>query len=549
MGDGGEPLLTNGHDDPDPSPRLTPGLKHGNLSSGGWIVQKFGGTSIGKFASNIAEKIVRPNLADNRLAIVCSARSSLSKAEGTTNRLLRAAREAEKPRSKQHEAIVESIRADHVDAAREFIKSAEIAQSLTEQIREECEDLSAFLEATRRVGEISARSEDKIISKGEKLSCLFVTSLLQDRGVDSQYVDLSDAITFKTPQGLDTTFYEDLASCLARAVLSCGDKVPVVTGFFGTVPGGLLDRIGRGYTDLCAALVAVGLQAEELQVWKEVDGIFTADPRKVPTARLLTTISPAEAAEMTFYGSEADLSRVIHPFTMEQVVHAKIPIRIKNVMNPRGSGTVIFPDAAPDFLTLPPGQQPRLVRPPSSQSVTSQQQLRPKRPTAVTIKHHILVINVHSNKRSLSHGFFAKIFATLDKWRLSVDLISTSEVHVSMALHHAESLPLSRPGVGGGGEQELQSLDHDLAGAIGELRQYGSVDIIPGMAILSLVGRQMKNMVGIAGRMFSTLGENNVNIEMISQGASEINISCVIEERDADRAINILHTNLFTFLE
>lgn len=102
------------------------------------------------------------------------------------------------------------------------------------------------------------------------------------------------------------------------------DAIPVLTGYFGVVPGGLLNGVGRGYTDLCAALGAVGVQAEELQIWKEVDGIFTADPRKVPNARLLDSVTPEEAAELTYYGSE-----VIHPFTMEQVIKAKIPIRIK----------------------------------------------------------------------------------------------------------------------------------------------------------------------------------------------------------------------------
>lgn len=397
-----------------------------------------------------------------------------------------------------------------------------------------------------------------VISAGEKLSCRFMATLLQDRGVDSEYVDLSDIIDFAAgTQALDQEFYDRLARLLRTRVGSCTAKVPVITGYFGVVPGGLLDKIGRGYTDLCAALVAVGLRAKELQVWKEVDGIFTADPRKVPTARLLPAITPAEAAELTFYGSE-----VIHPFTMEQVIRAKIPIRIKNVMKPRGNGTVIFPDTTTELERTTPGHDPKLFRTRGS-SMGSQH--GPKRPTAVTAKHKILVINVHSNKRSLSHGFFAGIFSVLDKWRLSIDLISTSEVHVSLALH--SEMPLCN-GVGG---DEFQIIDEDLRGAIQDLRRYGTVDIIPEMAILSLVGKQMKNMVGVAGKMFSVLGEHNVNIEMISQGrlphssktfwttrcspvvlpigASEINISCVIEARDADRAINILHTNLFTFLD
>lgn len=304
----------------------------------------------------------------------------------------------------------------------------------------------------------------------------------------AEYVDLSDVVHLKTPRGLDLNFYGELAQALQEKVLACGDKVPVITGYFGTVPGGLMDgEIGRGYTDLCAALLAVGLHAEELQVWKEVDGIFTADPTKVPTARLLQTITPSEAAELTFYGSE-----VIHHLTMDQVIHAKPPIqiRIKNVKNARGNGTIIIPDAV-----LAPGQLHH------SRS-TSALNLRktPKRPTAVTIKDKISVINVHSNKRSISHGFFAKVFSILDRRQLSVDLISTSEVHVSMAIHS--------PSIS---DSELQMVKQ-------ELEECGEVSILNKMAILSLVGAEMKNMIGIAGRMFSTLGEHNVNIEMISQG-------------------------------
>ena len=421
------------------------------------------------------------------------------------NRLLRAAREAEHSESRRYEHIVNAIRDEHIQVARETIKSEKILPYLVADIEEECRDLIVFLAAAQKVGEISARSIDNIVSKGENLSCRFMTALLRDRGVDAQFVDLAGVIDFKVSQGLNQNFYGRLAARLRKEVEACGNKVPVLTGYFGNVQGGLLDQIGRGYTDLCAALVAVGLGAEELQVWKEVDGIFTADPRKVPTARLLPTISPAEAAELTFYGSE-----VIHPFTMEQVIRARIPIRIKNVMDPRSRGTVIMPDPVDDRNQTAPGHDPKLFRTRSASLLSPNQ--KPKRPTAVTIKHKILVLNVHSNKRSLSHGFFAKIFSTLDKWRLSVDLISTSEVHVSMALHSESAL------VSGGGEEEKKIVDQDLKGAIEDLRQYGTVDLIDGMAILSLVGKQMKNMVGIAGKMFSTLGENNVNIEMISQG-------------------------------
>ena len=394
-----------------------------------------------------------------------------------------------------YENIVQSIQEEHVVAATQYIRSPSILNSLCTEIQSECQDLLGLLVARspRTVGEMSASPLDNIICKGEILSCRIVTALLQDYGVDAQFVDLSNVIPLKLPppsqsqpqsqlhsqslpQSLSQDFYDNLAFLLYKKIEECGNRIPVVTGYFGNILGGLVETVGRGYTDLCGALLAVGLKAEELQVWKEVDGIFTADPRKVPTASLLDTISPAEAAELTFYGSE-----VIHPFTMEQLIKARIAIRIKNVTNPRGGGTQILPEPVE---SLGPGDLSHSSKP-----------VRPKRPTAITIKNKILVLNVHSNKRSLSHGFFAKIFSTLDTWRLSIDLISTSEVHVSMAIH-----------------SDKKDIDEDLKGAIKELRQYGSVDLIHGMAIISLVGNQMKNMIGIAGKMFTTLGEHNINI-------------------------------------
>lgn len=225
---------------------------------------------------------------------------------------------------------------------------------------------------------------------------------------------------------LDQAFYDRIATAVSARLSACGARVPVVTGFFGPVPGSLLRQVGRGYTDLLAALAAAGLGAAELQIWKEVDGIFTADPRKVPTARLIPVIAPDEAAELTYYGSE-----VVHPFTMEQVIRRSIPIRIKNVENPAGGGTVIHPD--PDY-----GGQEHEVATSGGVEFLEMPMFahknRKKLPTAVTIKERITVLNVHSNRKSVSHGFFARIFGTLDRFGVVVDLISTSEVHVSMAI-------------------------------------------------------------------------------------------------------------------
>jgi len=350
-----------------------------------------------------------------------------------------------------------------------------------------------------------------------------MTAVLWDQGIDAQYVSLEDIVPpydrdIESDDTLGQDFYDNLAIALGARLQECAPRVPVVTGFFGPVPGSLLCQVGRGYTDLCAALVAVGLEASELQIWKEVDGVFTADPRKVSTARLISVISPDEAAELTYYGSE-----VVHHFTMEQAIRRKIPIRIKNVQNPRGGGTVIHPDPESDVPNdLFPVPEPATFRFFRDLSSTTEESQRKRLPTAVTIKEHIVVLNINSNRKSVSQSFLAGIFGTLDRFGVVVDLISTSEVHVSMAIED------------GLAKKVLDRL-------MKELMKNGTVTIHKDMAILSLVGRQMRNMVGIAGRMFTTLAQGNINIEMISQGASEINISCVIEARDAVKALNLIH--------
>ncbi|KAH9477481.1 putative aspartokinase, partial [Psilocybe cubensis] len=597
------------------SPPKTPPNLHQNSADpdAKWLVQKFGGTSVGKFAVKIAEDVVSNYIDDNKVAIVCSARSGSTKALGTTNLLLRAASEAlrrtksvgssvsgmttpisrglfgvgsssdhsqspptspnqkqrsrsssvshtpqslfgftplieqQQPQESQPEfhITVDIIRKEHITAARSSIRSKEILQELEEEIDRDCEWLRSFLFAAKIIDEISPRSRDNIIGLGERLACKFMTAVLRDRGVDAEYVSLEDIVPpwegENSEKALPQDFYDTLAAALGERLKLCGNRVPVVTGFFGPVPGSLLRQVGRGYTDLCSALLAVGLEASELQIWKEVDGIFTADPRKVPTARLISVISPDEAAELTYYGSE-----VVHPFTMEQAIRRKIPIRIKNVENPRGGGTVIHPDPDTDIPTdaalsapIPEPASLHTLQSLSPLSASSSslnglnglQQLNAlnadftahkKLPTAVTIKEHIVVLNVHSNRKSVSHGFLAGIFGTLDRFGVVVDLISTSEVHVSMAI--GDDLP----------GKLLDRLVKDL-------KKNGSVSVHKDMTILSLVGKQMRNMVGIAGLMFTTLAQGNVNIEMISQGASEINISCVIEARDAIKALNLIH--------
>ncbi|CDF88073.1 BN860_01662g1_1 [Zygosaccharomyces bailii CLIB 213] len=490
------------------------------MDSSNWVVQKFGGTSVGKFPRDIVEHIIKfyTNDQNNNVAVVCSARSSYTKSEGTTTRLLKCCDLASQEEEFMH--LIEEVRQDHVSNAEANIENPALQTRLISDSNKELDLVVKYLEASKVLGEVSPRTMDLVMACGEKLSCLFIASLCNDRGCKAQYVDLSHIVPSDfTTNNLDTSFYAFLVQAFKeklQPVVQARERiVPVITGFFGLLPMGLLNGVGRGYTDLCAALIAVALNSEELQVWKEVDGIFTADPRKVPQARLLSSVTPEEAAELTYYGSE-----VIHPFTMEQVIRAKIPIRIKNVQNPRGDGTIIYPDnVAKKGESTPP-------HPPETLTASFFEKRR-RGATAITAKSDIVVLNIHSNKKTLSHGFLAQIFTILDKYKLVVDLICTSEVHVSMALPIPDS-----------------ASHKALRQAVEKLQILGSVDITKKMAIVSLIGKQMKQYIGIAGTMFTTLAEENINIEMISQGANEINISAVIEETDAIKALQSIHAKL-----
>lgn len=473
------------------------------MTKGGILVKKFGGTSIGNAdrLRNVAS-IVSKSSQTNRVIVVLSAMSGQTKRQGTTSRLLQAADAVLKGNSAEYKEVMQQLKEDHLNAAREAISVQSVLESTLRDVSLECDRLTSFLEAAEVIGEISSRSRDVIIGVGEKLSTRIFTGVLQSVGVNATYINLERVVEREfLEHQLDYTFYlylKDRFREILHEPLMQG-TVPVVTGFFGFVPGGILGAVGRGYTDFTASLIAAALKAEEFQIWKEVDGIYSADPRKVPSARVLRTITPAEAAELTFYGAE-----VIHPFTMEQAINAQIPIRIKNTFNPDVEGTLIDPtDAEPGKNSSP-------------------------KPTAVTVKSNVALINVASNRKSLAHGFMANIFSILDKYGIAVDLVSTSEVNVSMAI----SL----------NEKEQQALPQ----VVKELEQYGKTTLNTGLAIVSLVGQQMKSMVGVAGQLFSALAAANVNIEVISQGASEINISCVIEASCADRAIKSIHERLIS---
>ena len=450
------------------------------------IVKKFGGTSLGS-ADRLANvvKIISDGLKHNSVIAVVSAMSGTTKAEGMTSQLLRAAGLAHG--GKPYQEPLDLIMGFHLEILGGLKLPTGMNKDVESQIVAELAQLSNLLKALSVIQELSHRSEDLIMAVGERLSALLLCSALRAEGIGADRIDLSNIVTGNEKQ-INPEFFKKLQNLIRDLCEVDSGNVAVVTGFMGMIPGGLLKAVGRGYSDFTAALISAGFgpgKVKEMQVWKEVDGIFTADPRRVPNARVLRQISPVEASELTYFGSE-----VLHPFTMERVVSANIPIRVMNSIRPRSEGTVI------EASSTKPGSV-----------------------TAVTIKTGITVITVHSNRMYHAHGFLARVFGVLDNYDIVVDLVSTSEVSISFTIEDKINLEF----------------------ALSKLKELGKVNVNENRAIVACVGEGMKLLKGTAGKMFSALGEAGINIEVISQGASEINISCVVQETSAVDGLRAVH--------
>lgn len=384
-------------------------------------------------------------------------------------------------------STIKAIEAEHIAAANREIQSPSLRTNLVFRIQAECSAILRDLDTGYILKDVDPYSGGSVVSTGEKLICRHMVALLQDRGHQATYVDVSDVsnVSAVPADGLDQELLSILAEDIADKI-SQAEGIPVITGYFGIIQDGLLQKVGRGYTDLCAALVATGLQAKELQIWKEVDGIFTADPRIVSDARLVPSITPIEARELTYYGSE-----VIHTSTMEQVASEGIPVRIKNVMKPYNSGTII----PPLQLEAHQSEAPSALAGPV---------------TAITTKNRIAILTAHCTSSKSSFAFSQDLFLALYRWKVSVDLIATSDNNVSLAIcvdnlvtepeHHMPS-----------------SLNDRLENLVKEIRHHGPVTIIPDMAILCIIGRDLKKNC-IPSCIFNGLADEDIPIEMASYG-------------------------------
>ncbi|RAH65875.1 uncharacterized protein BO66DRAFT_460792 [Aspergillus aculeatinus CBS 121060] len=311
--------------------------KQNTLKSERWVVQKLGGTSLGHFATNIAKDIIRPGAQEHRVAVVCSAISRSTKENGTTNRLFLACSELQTDGA-SFSRFIDGMQLEHVQAAMRDIQSLSIREELIKRIRYECASVIKTLNAAYFLGEVGPACVGRVVSAGERLSCHYLVAILQDIGLQASFVDVSNLnLALSSPiDWNDEAFVGRVATEVSEKILSVSG-IPIITGYFELQPAGaLLAHVGRGYTDLCAALVATGLEATQLQIWKEFDGVFTADPHHVPDATLLSHLTLSELKGLTSYGSQ-----VVHTAAVDVARDQNLMLSVRNVSKPLNPGTLV----------------------------------------------------------------------------------------------------------------------------------------------------------------------------------------------------------------
>lgn len=449
------------------------------------IVMKFGGSSLeSQEAIERVARIVAQHQARQPVVVV----SAMGK---TTNRLLIAATEAAAGRREQALAIADEIRTLHLTHGLAVAGAG--SADLERFVRAHFEWLDELVKGLSVVGELSPRSMDAIASVGERLSSLIVTHALRGAGINAMHIDARRVIRTDNRFTQAQPLLEESFKLLREQVAPVAETAVVVMGgFIGSAEDGSTTTLGRGGSDYSASLVGAGIGAEEIQIWTDVDGMLTADPRIIPGGHRVKAISFAEAAEMAYFGA-----KVLHPATVLPAIDKDIPVLILNSRRPLLSGTRITGEV-----------------PPSRNPVKS-----------ISCKRGITIVNVHSTRMLMAHGFLRRIFEIFDRFATSVDMVATSEVSVSLTVDACESLdPI-----------------------VETLREFASVTLETGQAIVCLVGENIRHTPGIAGRAFRVLSSKN--IRMISQGASLLNLGFVVNEGDLVETVRALHDEFFSELD
>jgi len=435
---------------------------------------KFGGSSVAN-AEQIEKvlEIVRGRI-DRRPVVVASAH------KGMTDLLITAAKNAARG-----EADAKPI----IDRQRGVLRGIGAPEDMLDNYFREIEDM---LRGISLVREASPRVLDYMAGFGERLSVRAIAFFFVKHGLPSVAFDAFD-LGFVTDDNFGNARplkgYESGMRAAFDAKVP-GGTTAIVTGFIGKTKTGEITTVGRNGSDYSATVIAAGLGAEECEIWTDTDGVMTTDPNLVPSARNIPLMSFAEASELAYYGG-----RVLHPSTLLPAIEKNIPVRVLNTNRPDHPGTVITEAGGVPIGPI----------------------------TSIAYKSHQAVITIDSAKMLGQPGFLAKVFEILGRKRVDVDMVSTSEVTVSMTVSGATP----------------------LADVIPELEQHGRVTVSRDKSLICVVGRDLRNKPGLASKVFGALAEANINVEMISHGANNINLSLMVDDKEVRRAVPSIHAALF----
>ena len=446
------------------------------------IVMKFGGTSVADAAAfdNVARIIAAEC---NSLPVVV-----VSAMSGVTDSLLAATSTAAEGDTRQAIASLESVFNRHKTAASELLPDHK-GEEFLDELKSAADHLAARLHDVANKPSERSALQDAVVSTGEILSSALLAAVLNERGVEARQVDARRCIitdeeyTCAVPLMSETFAHSqnELHPLLNKGV------VPVLGGFIAATRGGATTTLGRGGSDYTAALFGAALGANEIQIWTDVTGVLTADPRVVAEARTVERMSYSEAAELAYFGA-----KVLHPKTIQPAIENAIPVRICNSRAPDEGGTLVGPtETSPTTLK------------------------------AIAHKTGVTIVQITSARMLGAYGFLRALFEVFDRYRTVIDVVTTSEVSVSLSLDDARSLPA----------------------IVQELEQLGTVRVEKGRAIVCVVGEGLRGTPGIAARAFSTISD--INVSLISQGASSINFTFAVEEERAKEVVTRLHEEFF----
>ncbi len=457
------------------------------------LVIKYGGTSISTTKDiQAVAKHIKSLSNKHQILVVCSAIS------GTTDNLIEISESIKKENKSKAEQLALKITNRHKQLAKQTIKKSDVRKKLLAKLNQDSTELLALIDGMVLLGEVTPRSMDYLISFGERLSIQLVSSAIVDSGKNSISLTgkevgiVTDSNFGESKPLMDTT---RLRVSKTVDILFSKKTIPVVGGFAGADQHGHVTTFGRGGSDYSATTIGSCIKADEIWLMSDVDGLMTADPKIVKNAKLLKEVSYIEAIEMALFGAKQ-----IHPRTFEPLLTKKIPMKIRNSFNVKNEGTLVT----------------------ASTSLSAKNTVK-----CVSNVRNNGLIDIQGGSMVGTPGTAAKIFATLAKAGINVMMISQnpSESSITIVVKNADL------------DKAVSVLEMELLGKI-----IKKLEVTTNVAIIALIGSGMRGTVGVASKVFGAIEKNKVNVSMITQGSSELNLAFVVKNSDANTAVRALHS-------